>query len=45
MSADAWALLAISALVIWGGLAGSVVWLARDHQVPGAAIADLEDDA
>lgn len=29
MSADAWALLIVSAVVIWGGLAGSIVWLGR----------------
>ncbi|MFW2513998.1 MetS family NSS transporter small subunit [Demequina sp. SO4-13] len=34
MSADAWALLAVSAVVIWGGLAASVVWLARHREAP-----------
>ncbi|MFN3865933.1 MAG: MetS family NSS transporter small subunit [Demequina sp.] len=41
MSADAWALLAVSAAVIWGGLAASVVWLAR-HRDP-AALSDDEE--
>ncbi|MFW7415864.1 MetS family NSS transporter small subunit [Demequina sp. SO4-18] len=34
MSADAWALLAVSAIVIWGGLAASVVWLGRHRDTP-----------
>ena len=34
MSADAWALLIVSATVIWGGLVMSVVWLGRHRDTP-----------
>ena len=34
MSADAWVLLAVTATVIWGGLAASVVWLGRHRERP-----------
>ncbi|WP_152650291.1 MetS family NSS transporter small subunit [Demequina aestuarii] len=34
MSADAWALLIVTAAVIWGGLVTSVVWLGRHRGNP-----------
>lgn len=33
MNAEAWVLLSVSAAVIWGGLAASVVWLGRHSDV------------
>lgn len=39
MNADAWILLAVSATVIWGGLAAAVVSLGRHHEAT-----DLTDE-